>query len=439
MKNVSGFPYFEIEFTKDGKVDDAAEVADLRDFLKKPNATDLLVISHGWNNDMNDSRKLYAKFLACVRHVLEEKAVSGLTDRSFAVLAVLWPSIKFADEDLIPSGAAGVGSVVTPALVKKQLDRLESAVDTAGKSKIKRARALLPSLKNDPKAREKFADLIRSALPKRAAEVDDGSKAFFDRKGGDLMDRLSKPVGVPSAPRPARGGAASIGRVTGGAAGGIGDAFSGVLSGARNLLNYSTYYLMKGRAGTVGSGGLNSVLRDLKKARPDLRMHLVGHSFGGRLVTAAADGPAGKPSLSFDTMALLQAAFSHNGFAVKFDGSRNGGFRTVVSAHKVRGPIIITHSKNDKAVGVAYPLASRIAGQDASALGDAEDRFGGMGTNGAQHTPESVDGMLKAVGGAYSFEDGKVYNLDADAIIEDHSDICHDEVAFALLKAVAVA
>jgi hypothetical protein len=196
---------------------------------------------------------------------------------------------------------------------------------------------------------------------------------------------------------------------------------------------------MKGRAGTVGRGGLNSALRDLKKARPDLRMHLVGHSFGGRLVTAVADGPAGKPSLSFDSMSLLQAAFSHNGFAVKFDGSRNGGFRTVVSAHKVRGPIIITHSKNDKAVGVAYPLASRIAGQDASALGDAEDRFGGMGTNGAQHTPESVDGMLKAVGGAYSFEDGKVYNLDADAIIEDHSDICHDEVAFALLKAVAVA
>jgi hypothetical protein len=293
---------------------------------------------------------------------------------------------------------------------------------------------LLPS---DPKAREKFADLIRSALPKSAAEVDDGSKAFFDRKGGDLMDRLSKPVTLPAA-RTTRGGAASIGRVTGGAAGGIGDAFSGVLSGARNLLNYSTYYLMKERAGTVGRGGLNSVLRDLKKARPDLHIHLVGHSFGGRLVTAAADGPAGKPSISIDAMALLQAAFSHNGFAVKFDGTRNGGFRAVVSAHKVRGPILITHSKNDKAVGVAYPLASRIAGQDASALGDANDRFGGMGTNGAQHTPESVEGTLKAVGGAYTFQDGKVYNLDADAIIADHSDICHDEVAFALLEAVAV-
>jgi len=61
-----------------------------------------------------------------------------------------------------------------------------------------------------------------------------------------------------------------------------------------------------------------------------------------------------------------------------------------------------------------------------------------LGTNGAQHTPESVNGTMKAVGGAYTFEKGKIYNLDADAIIADHSDICHDEVAFALLKAVAV-
>jgi len=35
-----------------------------------------------------------------------------------------------------------------------------------------------------------------------------------------------------------------------------------------------------------------------------------------------------------------------------------------------------------------------------------------------------------------TFEPGKVYNLNADAIIADHSDICHNEVAFALLRAV---
>jgi len=40
MKTVSGFPYFEVQFTKEGDVDDAAEVSALRDYLKKPNATE---------------------------------------------------------------------------------------------------------------------------------------------------------------------------------------------------------------------------------------------------------------------------------------------------------------------------------------------------------------------------------------------------------------
>ena len=277
MKTVSGFPYFEVQFTKDGDVDDAAEVAAVRDFLKKPNATDLLVISHGWNNDMNDARKLYAKFLACLRTVLDKKAVPGIADRSFAVLAVLWPSMKFADEDLIPSGAAAIGSVVTAQLVKKQLDRLEAAVGTAGKSKIKGARALVPSLAGDPKAREKFADLVRAALPKSAGEEDDGSKAFFKRKGGDLMDRLSKPVTVAVA-RPGRGGAASIGRTTGGAAGGVGGFFlPNALGGLKQL------------TGSYGSGMAVFALVALLSSAA---MWAVGRSWSHRRIAAPAPLPA---------------------------------------------------------------------------------------------------------------------------------------------------
>lgn len=55
---------------------------------------------------------------------------------------------------------------------------------------------------------------------------------------------------------------------------------------------------------------------------------------------------------------------------------------------RVNGSIVITHTKNDLAVGVAYPLASRIARDNADALGDQIDPYGGMGRNGAQHTPE---------------------------------------------------
>lgn len=47
---------------------------------------------------------------------------------------------------------------------------------------------------------------------------------------------------------------------------------------------------MKERAGLVGQVGLNPLLRSLQAALPAVRLHLAGHSFGGRLVTAAVAG-----------------------------------------------------------------------------------------------------------------------------------------------------
>ena len=184
---------------------------------------------------------------------------------------------------------------------------------------------------------------------------------------------------------------------------------------------------MKERAGLVGRTGASEALRKIRAQAPNLKVHLIGHSFGGRLVTAVALGPGGQPAQKFASMTLLQAAFSHNGFAEKFDGTHDGFFRGVVSGHRVSGPVLITCTANDVAVGL-YPLASLIAGQNASGIGDANDPFGGIGRNGAQRTPEADAGTLVAVGSAYSFG-GKLYNLTADAVIKGHSDICKPEVA----------
>ena len=138
----------------------------------------------------------------------------------------------------------------------------------------------------------------------------------------------------------------------------------------------------------------------------------------------------------------MQAAFSHNGLSQKFDGTRDGAFRTTLSDKRVSGPVIITHSKNDKAVGVAYPLASKIAQDQSSALGDKDDPYGGMGRNGAQKTPEATgnEAFLKAFqagGSSYSFARGKVYNLNGDQLIMGHGDITSLAVVNAFLNSVA--
>ena len=88
-------------------------------------------------------------------------------------------------------------------------------------------------------------------------------------------------------------------------------------------------------------------------------------------------------------------------------------------------------------MGIAFAIASRIAGQNASAVGDANDTYGGIGRNGAQKTPESIFGQLLDVGGAYTWNDHVLHNLQADAFIRDHSDVKDKQVAYAILSAIA--
>jgi hypothetical protein len=441
MQELSGFPYAEVQYTKDGAVHDAGEVAALMRQPEGGSVTDLFVIAHGWNNHMDEARSLYRDFFGHVRAEQDAGRVPGAAGRGYAVLGVLWPSKKFADKELIASGAAGASSAVTDTVLLEQLDDLKGVFsDPRADDKLEQAKRLVGDLEDKRSARIQFADLLRSMLPADAADDEDASTSLFELRGDQVMERLSKPV-LPA--RPASGGtggsAARIGdpaSPAGGAAG-IGRFFSGIKSAARNLMNFATYYQMKERAGTVGRQGLSPLLHDIRARRPDLKLHLIGHSFGGRLVTAAAAGRDDRPVVKPDTLVPLQAAFSHHGFARRFDGTRDGFFRRVVENQLVAGPVVITCTRNDRAVGLAYPLASLIAGQVAAELGDKNDLYGGIGRNGAQKTPEAVDGTLLAAGGAYAFQAGSLYNLKADQFISDHSDICGDEVAHALLTAVA--
>jgi hypothetical protein len=438
MAELSNFPYFEVEFTKQGSPAKPQQINDLSQFLtNNPNITDLIVISHGWNNNNAEALDLYKRFFTSFRKQLN--GMSSLAQRQFAILGVIWPSKKFADKDLIPAGAAAASLGNGPSLEKihARLDDLSgffSAKDAD--SKLKQAAQLLDELEDSPAARKKFVALIRGILSKDAASKEDASDIFFKLEEKELLDRLSAPL--PTLPT-AGGGGGAAGFEEGSAAGGVGDAFGGLVPGITNLLNFTTYYEMKERAGLVGRKGLNPLLKQLRGQFASLRLHLVGHSFGGRLVTSAALAPTSDPSLPLHTLVLLQAAFSHNGFAkASGDLTNDGAFRSVVTAARVAGPILITHTKNDLAVGIAYPIASRLANQVASALGDENDPYGGIGRNGAIKTPESVKLKLLPKGSAYSaFADGKVYNLLADDFVKDHGDVTDEEIAYMVLTAMA--
>lgn len=435
MPELSGFPFFEVHFDKRARQAEPAQATALLAHLERAGVTDLLVLAHGWNNDMAEARALYARLCKRLRFVHDFAPPQGVAGRSFAIAGVLWPSKRFAERDLIPGGAASAGGAGADASLAMQIRALRGAFDAPGANEtLKRAEEVAGRLETDRAAPDEFVRLMRGLIPSRPSAESAGEipREFFDTGGATLLRRLSA-----RAPRSAGGGAAR--RPAGGAAG-FGQALGGLRAGAQNLLNYVTYYQMKERAGLVGTRGLAPLLGQARARSEDLRIHLIGHSFGARLVAAAASAA---PAAGVDSLTLLQAAFSHHAFTKFYEGEKHGAFCSVWEEGKVRGPVLITHTPNDIAVGLAYAIASRIMNQKAASVGDRDDPFGGIGRNGAVLPKGSKKAKVPAeprkllpVGGIYGFQGSKLYNLSADDFISDHSDVTDEEVAHAVLAAV---
>jgi hypothetical protein len=437
MNDIAGIPYFEAEFNKDGTLASQAEIT------LPANTTDLFVMSHGWNNDADAARTLYRDFFTSFQAVAQANDLSG---RKLAIVGVIWPSKKF-DELVAASsasadaqGSAGLSPAHTESqkLLEEKLDSMKAMfTEPAQQKTLDEARALLPDLEEKASARKEFVNKIRSLLDPSAANKEDASETFFKDDGNELMKNLkiaeddvddevsgdsqgsaSLPLGVGTIPT-SQGGAA-----------GLLSFLSGFKAAAMNVLNFTTYYEMKARAGNVGKNGVSKVVDKL--APKVQRVHLIGHSFGGRVVTATA---ANSTTNKIKSMSLLQTAFSHNGFSK----SMGGFFRSVVDNKRVDGPILVTHTRNDKAVGIAYPLASKISGDATAAFGDENDKFGGLGRNGAQKMEENevVKGSLQPETGSYSFQPRKFFNLEGGNFITGHGDVTGKQVAHAVRRAVA--
>jgi len=424
-------PYLEVEFNKDGSIH-KPKISDVIELIEKKKLTDLFVISHGWNNDIKEARDLYASLMDLLATELQS---SSFQSRSFGILGVLWPSKKFTDEELIPGG--GAASVAKKSEKQKLVDAIKSlknSFDKTGSALIlDDAKKAAQKLNTDPDQASKdfvaqMAKLISGIKGKSVEPEDKGAREFHKEGAKSLLIRLQDTT-TKTVTSKNRGGAASVSP----AAGGVSDGFQGLFEGARNLLNYVTYYQMKERAGTVGKEGLAPVIKEIKKMYPHIRVHLIGHSFGGRLVTSAAAN-VGKGAI--DTLVLLQAAFSHYGFAQNYSNGGDGMFRAAIANQKIKGPVIITHTHNDTAVGKAYAIASRVGRQTGSFLGGPDDLYGGMGANGAQITPEANNDFILSNQSKYNFKAGKIYNLKADNCIKDHSDICKKEVANVVALAI---
>lgn len=392
--------FFWLELDRTGALSDATPLTPVAQALAA-GATDLVILSHGWNNDRADAERLYAALWANVRgrlHVVDPVKL--------VVCGIVWPAQSFRtdfDQGLVSAPvAAAFGDAAFTDLHEDAFAQI--VAQTAGflsdpaLDPLVRAAAASPS----DGAAPLFARLKALTTPAAGdTELAEQSRVFDPSFPFDTLSALQQPPDLTVSA--GVGGALSIA-----------DGLHGIISGARaaaaRLLNVATYFEMKNRAGIVGTA-LGHALAGLDRTA-GVRLHLVGHSFGARLVTAAADAYRQMPGeFELRSLTLLQGAFSHNALSL----AQHGVFSGVID--HVSGPISVTHTHNDWATGIAYAVASRLSRDTTRAVGDPDDRFGAMGGNGALHVAPAHCAAASAVRTGFAPVAGKVNNFLADAYV----------------------
>ncbi|MFF7896707.1 serine-threonine protein kinase [Streptomyces sp. NPDC007907] len=424
-------PYWELVFDADGDPDGRRRDRLLAGVSER-GVRDLIVFAHGWNSDRSGATRLYDRFFAPVPRLAPTARVG--------YVGVLWPAMRFSDEPIPDFPRAVAADPPRRPVLDK--DTRHALLETfPGRAiLVDQIARLLEQQPPEEAELEEFGRLVRTLVE----VVAPGPQALF------AADTVAE--GVPqSEPEMFAGPSAAAC-----------EAFAGALAeceasrtqgfripnpwdGAHELLRQATYFAMKRRAGTVGERGLGRVVGQLAKAAPGVRVHLVGHSFGARLVSFALRGlPEGVRTVK--SVTLLQGAFSHYAFAARLPHDARAGGVLQGQQNRVDGPLVCCHSRHDAALGTMYPLASRMAGDSRSAAEGAVGRmlgakWGAMGHDGVQAVPGTRTYTLAEALRAKLPASGCV-NVDAAAVVRRggppagaHSDILHEELVRLVLAA----
>ncbi len=454
---IAGLPFWELTFDADGDPDTAQRDTFLTD-ARDRGITDLIVFSHGWNNDRRIALELYERFFGILAGQLQHIPTNRPT--TVGLTGVLWPSQLWSDEpipDFAASAAPGGGAAsltdrepvdeatVDPTLDPATLANLRELFPAAVEPLDQMAR-LLTSPPTE-QAQQEFYQHLKEFSELAGTPGDDGEDDPVRQGRGPAEPRmlLDDPAVLFERYRDAlQGIGVPLDGGAGGGQAGLGDTLRGTLNGMKEALRQATYWQMKNRAGTVGKNGLGPLIGRLHEVAPELRVHLVGHSFGARLVSYSLAGlPDNLDPSPVKAVTLLQGAFSHFAFAqpLPFDASRNGALAGMLD--RIDGPLTACFSTHDSAVGTFYPLAAIAALDDAAGAEDALYRWGGIGADGAQGVQAKLDAIRPAAPGTtYRFSARQALNVDASEIVRAggppsgaHSDIVHPELTWIVLTA----
>lgn len=391
------------------------------DRAKNTPVTDVFVFCHGWKGDVPAAKEQYNSWIgALVASTDRARADSVFPGFNPLFVGLHWPSEPWGDEELGGTSFTAVAGAAGDALLRKYLERLGDKPEIRAPLEVifNEARTNVAPDTLPPHVRQAYLDLDQ-ALGLGSDGVDAPPDA--DREGFD-----------PDVSFEAADGASFGGLNLG-----------GLLAPLRQL----SYWTMKKRARRIGEGGMHDFLNRLQRETRDrhVRIHLMGHSFGTIVISGMLGGPDARGTLErpVDSVVLVQGAVSLWCYAptIPFAGAGAGYFARVLADGKVSGPVVTTQSKHDTAVGVLYPLASRVSGS--ASFGNFPE-FGAIGTFGMQGLDKAIytDQPMNAAHQSYQFGKGRVYNLNGSQFIAKgdgasgaHSDIAGPEVAHTIWEA----
>jgi hypothetical protein len=430
--------YALIAFDNDGqeRTDDTLDGHDslmsariLNDIKASP-PTNIFIFSHGWKGDMPAAIDQYNRWIRAMLDREGDIARMKAANPGFKPLFVglHWPSLPWGDDELAPAGfTTSKPSIPLTNLRDRYLGRLgdtkpiRSALDVI----FKEARENAAATELSPEVVRAYQDLnaaLRLGTGDGVAASPEAEHEPFNPEESFQLAQNESDAGFG------------------------GFDWGGVLSPLRQL----SFWTMKKRARAVGESGMHEFVAAVQRALPEVRVHLMGHSFGCIVVSAILRGKGGQLPRPVESAVLVQGALSLWSYCKDIPKAKGkpGFFHPIISGQAVRGPIVTTRSKFDTAVGKFYPIAAGIAGQvDFDASEDKDlPKYGGIGAFGIRGLDAGVvSDTLRDAAHEYGFKAGTIYNLESSEFIKNgdgasgaHSDIDGPEVAHAIWQAAAV-
>jgi pimeloyl-ACP methyl ester carboxylesterase len=388
--------------------------------------SDVFLMCHGWKESIPSAKAQFDSWAT----VMAESASDLSRARKrpgFRPLFVglHWPSLPWDDAEFAPPGSGAARDTAS---------RDAACVDTYARR-----------IADTPVARQALSTIFQAAGRHRilATLPNEVRTAYcvLDQESGLGSAREGAPPGddrEPFDPEQRFQAARQASATRAGAS----DGADSLLSPLRQL----SFWNMTARARALGEFAARELVRGLLNARGEMRVHLMGHSFGCIVVSAAvAKNPEGAVlPRPVQSLVLVQGDLSLWSYCsdIPYRRGTPGYFRPLVTARHVAGPVVATQSRFDKAVGSWYPLAAGAVRQIDFASGELP-RYGGAGTFGFRGPDlDPVDLQILPSDESYHFRPGGFYNLESSGVIRKgsgasgaHADINHPEVAHAVWSA----